>query len=346
MALSDLTPASVEAAIAEFDAVGRDIFLERYGFGAARRYFLSVNGKLYDSKAIVGAAHGYISPTHMPLQKDEFSGGENSVAGVLRQLGFDIVIQVENGKNAREVPLRNPHWIRDELILALELYLSDRASPPSKNSEAVANLSHLLNQLNAAVGREGNGVFRNANGVYMKMMNFRRFDPEVTAAGKVGLSRGNKDEEFVWNEFAKDLPRLFQTAQSIRQLIGSEQSRLNPLAEFDFEEAEEGRLLTVTHLRRERNRNLVEARKNLALKETGQLRCECCNLNFVERYGKHGEGFIEVHHTQPLHTLTEGQKTHVKDLALLCSNCHRMIHRKRPWLSVEDVRALVAKTDR
>jgi 5-methylcytosine-specific restriction protein A len=55
MPLSDLTsPAAVEAALDEFDTVGREAFLTKYGFGRARRYFVRRAGKYYDSKAIVG----------------------------------------------------------------------------------------------------------------------------------------------------------------------------------------------------------------------------------------------------------------------------------------------------
>ena len=50
---------SVLKAVAELNELGREAFLERYGFRHARRYFLVVNGKRYDSKAIIGAAHGY-----------------------------------------------------------------------------------------------------------------------------------------------------------------------------------------------------------------------------------------------------------------------------------------------
>ena len=54
--LSDLTfRAAVLEAIDEFDRIGRDAFLERYGYSPARRYFFEFDGKLYDSKAIVGA---------------------------------------------------------------------------------------------------------------------------------------------------------------------------------------------------------------------------------------------------------------------------------------------------
>ena len=79
---------------------------------------------------------------------------------------------------AREIPYeagqtekassRNPPWTRDELILALELYLRNPASPPDKSSSAVIELSELLNKLGRLLGHGDNEKFRNANGVYMK----------------------------------------------------------------------------------------------------------------------------------------------------------------------------------
>ena len=63
----------------------------------------------------------------------------------------------------------NPKWIRDELILALDLYWNNPASPPGKNSTAIGDLSAQLNQLAAMLGRGGDAEFRNRNGVGMNL---------------------------------------------------------------------------------------------------------------------------------------------------------------------------------
>ncbi|WP_242553951.1 HNH endonuclease [Pseudomonas protegens] len=47
---------------------------------------------------------------------------------------------------------------------------------------------------------------------------------------------------------------------------------------------------------------------------------------------------IDVHHSKPLHTLQPGDKTKLADLALLCANCHRVVHSQRKWLSVAEVK--------
>jgi len=171
--------------------------------------------------------------------------------------------------------MRNPSWTRDELILALDLYRRSGDRMPGQSSAEVAALSDALNRIGAALGGERRADYRNANGVYMKLMNFRRFDPKLVAAGKRGLERGNKDEELVWNEFAHDQARLRAVARAIVD-ASTEIAAAGPLvaASDELEEAPEGRLLTALHVRGERNRALVERRKARALEQHGALRCE------------------------------------------------------------------------
>jgi 5-methylcytosine-specific restriction protein A len=89
MALADITRAEVLAAVRECDRLGREPFRREHGYGPARRYLLLNGGKVYDSKAIVGVAHGYLAG-EQPLSSGEFSGGEDRVARLLRRLGFAV----------------------------------------------------------------------------------------------------------------------------------------------------------------------------------------------------------------------------------------------------------------
>jgi len=79
------------------------------------------------------------------------------------------------------------------------------------------------------------------------------------------------------------------------------------------------------------------------LKESGKLTCEACSFDFAEVYDTHEEGFIECHHIQPLYTLDAESKAKISDLALLCANCHRMVHAKRPWLTIEQLQKIVTQ---
>jgi len=85
MSHSEITAEAVVQAMAEFDELGREAFLEKYGFGEAREFFLVHEGRRYDSKAILGAAHGYALPDEGPLKSHEFNGGEQTTS-VLERL--------------------------------------------------------------------------------------------------------------------------------------------------------------------------------------------------------------------------------------------------------------------
>lgn len=109
----------------------------------------------------------------------------------------------------------------------------------------------------------------------------------------------------------------------------------NLLEEIAFEL--EGNPNLHSHIRYERNLRLREQKIEIA-KKSGGLRCEACDLSFSEMYGKLGQDYIEVHHKEKL---SEGiRRTALKDLALLCSNCHRMIHRTK---NLEDIKGFRKK---
>ena len=91
MAFGDISDAAaVHEAIEEYDRLGETAFLEKYGYGAAQKYLLVVDGKAYDSKAILGVAHGYQFREKGPLDSGEFSGGAATVVPKLEKLGFTV----------------------------------------------------------------------------------------------------------------------------------------------------------------------------------------------------------------------------------------------------------------
>jgi len=109
---------------------------------------------------------------------------------------------------------------------------------------------------------------------------------------------------------------------------------LDPIKPEDRHSFPEGKKVERIHITRERNREVVEKAKFLFKKNRGKLFCEMCTFDFQDKYGEIGCDFIEAHHALPLsHTEKDGRKTEVKDLMMLCSNCHRMVHRHRPWLT-------------
>lgn len=103
--------------------------------------------------------------------------------------------------------------------------------------------------------------------------------------------------------------------------------------------AVEGRAKLVLHLVRERNRELVSAKKA----SVSSPKCEVCGFSFLETYG---EDYCEVHHRTALHELDGEVKTTLDDLAIVCANCHRIIHRQTPPMTIPQLRDRIQNQQR
>ncbi len=173
--------------------------------------------------------------------------------------------------------MRNPNWARDEVILALDLYFRVNPLTTTESNPEIVALSELLNKLPIHTDRPDIEKFRNPNGVYMKMCNILRLDPEYKG---VGLTAGGKIEEIIWNEFAQDKPRLRVVAEAIRAAATVPSVEwVHAADEADLDEAAEGKVLTRLHKIRERNREIVQRKKEKALQQTGCLAARgetCC----------------------------------------------------------------------
>jgi 5-methylcytosine-specific restriction protein A len=94
----------------------------------------------------------------------------------------------------------------------------------------------------------------------------------------------------------------------------------------------------VRHMKIERN-----AKAAALAKKFHGTRCQGCGVDFSWIYGATGTGYIEAHHLKPLHTLDDGASVKMdvaEDFAVLCSNCHSMVHRNKPMLTLEQLRSL------
>lgn len=106
----------------------------------------------------------------------------------------------------------------------------------------------------------------------------------------------------------------------------------------------EGKKVLKKHLLRERNHFVkINAIKKFKDLHGGNLYCQICGFNFYSVYGEVGKDFIEAHHSKPVSEMRENEKTNINDIVLLCSNCHSMIHRKRPWLKKDEIKKLLKK---
>ena len=105
----------------------------------------------------------------------------------------------------------------------------------------------------------------------------------------------------------------------------------------DLESYAEGQKELIYTTRYERSPYL----RKKVIEQKGSL-CLCCGFDFFKVYGKIGKGYIQIHHTTPLHTLGEESPVSIDDLVPVCPNCHVMIHReKENTLSIDELKKMI-----
>jgi 5-methylcytosine-specific restriction protein A len=238
--------------------------------------------------------------------------------------------------------MKNPKWHRDEIILALDLYFNPERGIIDASNPNIIELSQILNKLPIFPNKPDEEKFRNPNGVSLKLSNFLAIDPTYEGKGMSSYSRLDKE---VFEEFHKNLNRLNKVVNQIKSIVKDDSIRqkLYKIEEDETSETDEvleGQVLYRFHKYRERNSKIVSKKKKSVLKSKGKLFCEVCEFDFHKTYGSIGYGFIECHHIKPISENTASE-TKFEDLALVCSNCHRMLHRKISVLSIIQLKKIM-----
>jgi len=165
------------------------------------------------------------------------------------------------------------------------------------------------------------------------------------ATGK-GLGNVSKMDRGIWAEFGSHPDKVKQLAALIRsgaEFVESMQEA--PSNEGD--EFVEGRILTELHKKRERNPN-VRKRILAARRKKGKLTCDICKTQSRSSDPTLEDATLEAHHLMPISMALE-RKTQLADIALLCANCHRLLHRaisiKKRWLDINEGRQTIDLLD-
>jgi 5-methylcytosine-specific restriction protein A len=226
----------------------------------------------------------------------------------------------------------NPPWTRDETILALDLFFDAGLMALSDSDPRVIAMSETLRGLPGNEKRSTNPSFRNPAGVSFKLSNLQSVS---TGRGFANVSAMDKT---VWGQFGTRRQRVKEITALITTYVLEEP--LNTDSDEDEDDFPEGMVVTRVHRRIERNRKLRTAliRDRRA---RNQLRCDACFKVNPTTDSRLDDVIFDAHHLIPLSI--QGQtKTRLGDVALLCANCHRIIHRlisrSSKWASVEDVR--------
>jgi hypothetical protein len=404
MSLGDLSSReAVLEAIREFEQLGQEAFLEKYGFGPATEYLLRYEGKEYDSKAIAGVAHGFQFPLPGPLKSGEFSGGANTVAKKLQSLGFEVsgpqeedsqhsglkvgrdlgqfrryaavwveITRLDHGHGGPGWEFGKCLWspsraknggdryaiMRKPRAGDLVLHILHRDWDDGISETRTCGFSRVATQFKQLKEEPPEaGPWRGQSPYYrIDLTEFRAF-PHPLPLGELYDKYGDdilaeiqkdgpKDYPFTTygpglrtaqgRYLASCTPRLFQvfkTALELEEVQGPESQGAKEL-EQDFLESKR-----LSHEKEYFARNPALAR---AAKEFHGYSCQGCGFNFLEVYGELGKNYIECHHLNQLsdRPAQDGEtKTSVSEVRVLCSNCHRMIHRRRKKpLKLEELR--------
>ncbi len=128
---------------------------------------------------------------------------------------------------------------------------------------------------------------------------------------------------------------------SMPSYVHGVEALMPPASDVDIHEdaVTEGLRRLVLHIQRERNQAVVRKKKKLAT----SFSCEVCNFSFKACYGESASDYCEVHHLLPLAEVETITQTRMEDLAILCANCHRVVHLRNPPYKLDEVRSMLTK---
>ncbi|KAA9327229.1 EVE domain-containing protein [Hymenobacter busanensis] len=148
-----------------------------------------------------------------------------------------------------------------------------------------------------------------------------------------------------WTPMSSGVPILPEAAQELEEewfhFLTTQQLRFPPFADASQHGSQlyEGAAIETVQTRYERNTYA----RNLCLEHYGYA-CAACEFDFEKTYGSLGHKFIHVHHRTMISTAGQPyQVDPVKDLVPVCPNCHAMLHRQNPPLTVDELKHRMAR---
>lgn len=191
------------------------------------------------------------------------------------------------------------------------------------------------------------------NNLFAKILEFKMFNEAIS------FKEGDKYLEDKANDWKLSNPQAnYFRGNAVREITTDEFIKITSKAKLldqqlvepyaDYEElhntyVKEGKKVGYYTTKYERSKS----NRDNALKIHG-YNCCICNINFKDTYGDIGEGFIHIHHVNPLFSLdSEVVPDPLTDLVPVCPNCHAIIHRQKgKVISIDEMRQLYSKGKR
>lgn len=324
----------------------------------------SFHWRRHDFERLASVTHTLAGQAHL-LWKAELRDNQASVRAWAEGLERGPRESAPPDEGLKGATPHNPNWTREEHILGLNLYLQLRGTSYPDEHPEVVKLSQRLLKLAALRKMSGAATFRNANGVSMKMLNFRRVDPEYHG---VGLPSGSKLEAEIWDEYADAPGKLTAAVEAILQeietsgggagLIEASDSQIPALqrhddspndasassdedvrAVADGSTGEPSEMDGLAELERKFINASPEAKTRVSkgiergpigqkVKRLNGFHCQICQALGQESLGfrkKNGEPYVEAHHVMPVSFQQVGSLS-ASNIVTLCANHHREVH--------------------
>jgi len=154
-----------------------------------------------------------------------------------------------------------------------------------------------------------------------------------------------EDSEIIWLEESRKCFECEDWDRLLLEINPGHQNILGLNVQNDGDRLyKEGKERLKRHIEKERNPLVIKDAKAAFFKKHGRLFCEICDFDFGKVYGEIGKNFAEGHHKKMVADMDkEGDTITIDDIAIVCSNCHSMLHRSSPPITVEELKHIVEK---
>ena len=318
----------------------------------------------------------YLDEKNTPIANNEFAGFVRDAA---QKYIKPKVVNNREHFYFKSSPGRPPHWadvpwigIYDPNVTTTAqhgYYITYLFSIDMKR--VYLNLNQGMTDLESELGTKGaaqellrRGEFiRDRVPEYKKHFNDKPIDLSINLASSTkrpmlyekGFAFGKEydlSKDLNEEELTSDLNNMIALYKTLVFRGGIDSDTLDDYISDDIVEDESGEKKeeTLIEKRRKKLHRITERSSTNSRKVKQQLgyTCEVCGFNFKEKYGdislnKRKEEFIEAHHKIPVHTLPENETIEFKieDFAVLCSNCHRMAHKRKEPYTIEELKEFI-----
>ena len=269
----------------------------------------------------------------------DFTGGDVTNR-VFRELGFPIL----------DLRGKLPTWHRDEAILLLDLYLrlAEQGKAPLNlphDAPEITELSETLRRLPL------HGAWTHVPGLPQSQRHPHEADeprqprPQPQREGPAGrLSTRSRHLDHLRPRPRPRPPPRHQHPPALRDRRSQQAQTTSPAPTTmpPTPTLKAGCSTASTE-----SVNATKRSSDKKKQQASSLACEVCGFDFHATYGELGRDYAECHHTKPISTMQPGDTTKLADLAIVCANCHRMLHRPNPndpseALTIDGLREILA----